>query len=189
MIGIPLGLLYSNFGEWLLHKHVLHGLGKNPKSFWSFHWHEHHQKSRRNEMVDDQYTAPLGAWSAKTKELLGLAAVVVGHLPLLPVAPFFTMTVWYSTVKYYRVHRRAHLDPAWAKRHLPWHYDHHMGRDQNANWCVTHPFFDIIMGTRKEYLGVQPRAPQPSNELREPSEGVSPVTPAASPSPSAARSL
>ena len=27
MIGIPLGLLYSNFGEWLLHKYVL----KNPQ--------------------------------------------------------------------------------------------------------------------------------------------------------------
>lgn len=169
MIGIPLGLLYSNFGEWLLHKYVLHGLGKNPKSFWSFHWHEHHQKSRRNEMVDDQYTAPLWDWSPQTKELLGLAAVVVGHLPLLPVAPFFTATVWYSTARYYRIHRKAHLDPYWAKEHLPWHYDHHMGKDQNANWCVTHPLFDIILGTRKEYVGVQPKASQPVK-----SEPVSP---------------
>lgn len=160
MIGIPLGLLYSNFGEWLLHKYVLHGLGKNPKSFWSFHWHEHHQKSRRHEMVDDQYTGPWWAWSAKSKEALGLAAIVVGHLPLLPVAPFFTATVWFSTVRYYRIHKKAHIDPNWAREHLPWHYDHHMGRDQNSNWCVTHPLFDILLGTRKEYVGVQPRAPQ-----------------------------
>jgi hypothetical protein len=34
-----------------------------------------------------------------------------------------------------------------------------MGKDQNANWCVTHPFFDIVMGTRKEYLSVQPSPP------------------------------
>jgi hypothetical protein len=26
-----------------------------------------------------------------------------------------------------------------------------MGKDQNANWCVTHPWFDVIMGTRKKY--------------------------------------
>jgi hypothetical protein len=26
-----------------------------------------------------------------------------------------------------------------------------MGKDQNANWCVTHPFFDYVMGTRKKY--------------------------------------
>ena len=38
-----------------------------------------------------------------------------------------------------------------GKQHLPWHYDHHMGRDQNANWCVTHPLFDNVMGTRKIY--------------------------------------
>jgi len=159
MIGIPLGLLYSNFGEWLLHRYVLHGLGKNRKSFWSFHWHEHHQKSRRNEMVDDQYTSAWWAWSAKTKELVGLAAIVVGHIPLFSVAPFFTATVWYCTARYYQVHRKAHLDPHWAKEHVPWHYDHHMGKDQNSNWCVTHPFFDLVMGTRKEYLGVQPSAP------------------------------
>ncbi len=39
---------------------------------------------------------------------------------------------------------------------MPWHYDHHMGKDQNSNWCVTHPLFDMVLGTRKEYLGVQP---------------------------------
>lgn len=158
MIGIPLGLAYSNFGEWLLHKYVLHGLGKKRDSFWSFHWHEHHQKSRRHEMVDDQYLRSFWSWSAQTKELFGLALIAVGHLPLLPFAPFFTATVWFSEVNYYLVHRRAHLDPLWARQHLPWHYDHHMGRDQNANWCVTHPFFDLVMGTRKEYLGVQPAA-------------------------------
>jgi sterol desaturase/sphingolipid hydroxylase (fatty acid hydroxylase superfamily) len=156
MIGIPLGLAYCNFGEWFLHKYVLHGLGKNPKSFWRFHWHEHHQASRRNEMVDAQYTQPRGRWSTNAKELLGLAAIVVGHVPLFSRAPFFTATVWYSTVRYYFVHRRAHLDPQWARVHLPWHYDHHMGKDQNANWCVTHPFFDLVLGTRKEFVGAQP---------------------------------
>jgi hypothetical protein len=32
-----------------------------------------------------------------------------------------------------------------------------MGVDQNANWCVTKPWFDILMGTRKDYL----HAPKP----------------------------
>ncbi|WP_164015800.1 hypothetical protein [Pyxidicoccus trucidator] len=159
MIGIPLGWAYSNFGEWVLHRYVLHGLGKHRDSVWSFHWHEHHQKSRRHDMVDDQYMRSLWTWSAKTKELLGLAALAVAHAPLFPVAPFFVSTVWASAVNYYLVHRRAHLDPAWARQHVPWHYDHHMGRNQNANWCVTHPFFDNLMGTRREFLGVQPPAP------------------------------
>jgi hypothetical protein len=151
MIGIPLGLLYSNVAEWWIHKHILHGLGKNRESFWSFHWHEHHAAARKNEMVDEQYTRSLWGWEPQTKELAALVAASVAHLPLLPVAPFFTLTVWYSAVNYYRVHKRSHLDHEWAKEHLPWHYDHHMGRNQNANWCVTKPWADALLGTRKRY--------------------------------------
>jgi hypothetical protein len=33
-----------------------------------------------------------------------------------------------------------------------------MGPDQNANWCVTRPWFDVLMGTRKDYLSEQPEA-------------------------------
>jgi sterol desaturase/sphingolipid hydroxylase (fatty acid hydroxylase superfamily) len=78
-------------------------------------------------------------------------AAGVAHLPLLPVAPFFTMTVYWRAWRYYTIHKRAHLDRNWAKEDLPWHYDHHMGKDQNANWCVTYPWFDHVMGTRKRY--------------------------------------
>ena len=35
-----------------------------------------------------------------------------------------------------------------GKKAIPWHYDHHMNTNQDANWCVTRPWFDYIMGTR-----------------------------------------
>ena len=73
-------------------------------------------------------------------------------VPLIPVAPFFVGTMWYSAANYYVKHRRSHLDVEWAKEHLPWHYDHHMGPNQHANWCVTWPWFDFVMGTRKPYV-------------------------------------
>jgi sterol desaturase/sphingolipid hydroxylase (fatty acid hydroxylase superfamily) len=148
MIGIPIGLIYSNAGEWLIHKYVLHGQGRSKKSFWSFHWHEHHKASRRHDMVDPAYEKPLGGWNAQTKEAVAIAIIALAHAPLFPVAPFFTATVWYSAVRYHHVHRRAHLDLAWAEEHLPWHVDHHLGANQDANWCVTHPWFDNWMGTR-----------------------------------------
>jgi sterol desaturase/sphingolipid hydroxylase (fatty acid hydroxylase superfamily) len=151
MIGIPLGLIYANAGEWLLHKHMLHGLGKDRKNFWSFHWHEHHRESRKHDMFDPQYVRPLLTWSPQGKEAAALVAAGLVHLPLLPVAPFFTLTVYWSAWRYYKVHKRAHLDRRWAKEHVPWHYDHHMGKDQNSNWCVTNPWFDHVMGTRKRY--------------------------------------
>lgn len=150
MLGIPVGLLYSNASEWLVHKYILHGLGRRKDSLWSFHWHEHHRNARQNDMVDKGYLRPLGQWewNAQTKEALALLASALAHAPLFPIFPFFTATVWYSQLHYYRVHKRAHLDPQWAEEHLPWHADHHLGPDQDANWCVTRPWFDLLMGTR-----------------------------------------
>lgn len=36
----------------------------------------------------------------------------------------------------------------WGRRAIPWHDDHHMNTAQDANWCVTRPWWDYIMGTR-----------------------------------------
>jgi hypothetical protein len=151
MIGVPLGLAYTNAGEWLLHKYMLHGLGKDKANFWAFHWHEHHREARKHDMFDPQYVRSVFTWSPQGKEAAALLAGALLHIPLFPIFPFFTATVWYRMLRYYQLHKRAHLDQGWAKEHLPWHYDHHMGKDQNANWCVTHPWFDYVRGTRKKY--------------------------------------
>lgn len=151
MLGVPLGLLYANASEWLIHKYVLHGLGKKKKSFFSFHWSEHHRACRKHEFFDPDYRRSVFGKHAQGKEALAIFALMVLHAPLLPVAPWFTATVWYSGANYFYKHRRAHLDPEWARRHLKHHYDHHMGRDQDANWCVTRAWFDNLMGTRIDY--------------------------------------
>ena len=58
-------------------------------------------------------------------------------------------------VEYAIIHYRSHQDIFWARQNLPWHYDHHMGPNQNANWGVRYPMFDIIFGTRKIYKGTK----------------------------------
>ena len=153
MIGIPLGLAYANVVEWTVHKYVLHGLGKRKGTTWSFHWHDHHKASRKNDHVDEGYKQSVFGWHAQGKEALALTLALASHLPLAPVAPFFTATLVYSALRYHHVHKKAHLDPEWARKHLPWHYDHHMGPNQDANWCVTRPWMDHIMGTREPYVG------------------------------------
>jgi sterol desaturase/sphingolipid hydroxylase (fatty acid hydroxylase superfamily) len=159
MLGIPVGLAVANFSEWFAHKYILHGLGKNPKSFWSFHWHEHHKAVRAHDHEDPAYRRGLfSSWNGQAKEALALVAGAVAVAPLLPIAPFFVGTLWYSSARYYRTHKRSHLDPAWARTNLPWHYDHHMGPEQDANWCVTRPWFDQLLGTRKPYLGTDKAA-------------------------------
>lgn len=158
MIGIPLGFLYANAGEWLIHKHLLHGLGKDRKSMWSFHFHEHHRASRRNGMIDPEYDRSVLGQHGQGKEAAALLFACAVHAPLLPVAPFFTAAVWTSCALYYRRHKRSHQDPEWGRKHLPWHYDHHMGADQDQNWCVTFPWFDHVMGTRVPYAGTEREA-------------------------------
>lgn len=158
MLGIALGVVVANGLEWIIHKHVLHGWGRERTSYWSFHWHEHHRAARTLDHRDPAYegwTLKGGPWhgDAQSKEAWGLLGIGVLTLPLAPIAPWFVGTLWAHGLIYHRVHRQAHLDTEFARRWLPWHYDHHMGPDQNANWCVTWPLFDWIMGTRKPYCG------------------------------------
>jgi sterol desaturase/sphingolipid hydroxylase (fatty acid hydroxylase superfamily) len=155
MLGIPIALAVSNIAEWLIHKHVLHEQGRIKRSFWSFHWHEHHRNARANGFNDPDYERPVLAWNAQGKEAIGLVGMSLAVTPLFPIAPFFVLTSYYTSYRYYRIHKKAHQNPEWARKHVPWHYDHHMGPNQDANWCVTHPWFDNVMGTRETYAGTE----------------------------------
>lgn len=159
MLGFAIGMVAGNVSEWLIHKYVLHGLGKKKGGFWSFHWHEHHREARRNQGRDAMYELPLWrASSSKSKEAFGIVGLCALMTPLLPLAPGFVLGGWAHGALYYFVHKRSHLDPAWARRYLPWHYDHHMGPNQHANWCVTWPLTDWVLGTREPWLGTDAEA-------------------------------
>ncbi len=150
LIAIPVTLLYANIFEWLFHKYILHGLGRKKNSFWSFHWQEHHVEARKNGFLDPHYKRSLWSWNSKSKEALALTVHVVILFPIVFYAPIIYLTVIYASLRYYFTHKKSHLDPEWAKRKLPWHYDHHMGKNQHANWGVTRPWFDWVMGTREK---------------------------------------
>ncbi|MDD5277373.1 MAG: hypothetical protein PHR16_14995 [Methylovulum sp.] len=143
-----LGLLYANAGEWLMHKFILHGLGERQGGFWAYHLHEHHAVCAQNAMLDLGYKAVnLTTWNTQSKELAVLAGIVLLHAPLFLIGPSFIGAVYGSLALYYYKHRKAHLDPVWAQQHLRWHYDHHLNHC-SANWCVTWPWFDYLLGTR-----------------------------------------
>jgi hypothetical protein len=143
-----LGLLYANAGEWLVHKYILHALGKKLHSFWAYHLHEHHAICISNNMLDPGYQKlTLTTWNTQSKELVVLAGILLLHVPIFSIFPSFTTAVYASLALYYYKHRKAHLDLVWARRHLLWHYEHHLG-GASANWCVTWPWFDYLMGTR-----------------------------------------
>jgi sterol desaturase/sphingolipid hydroxylase (fatty acid hydroxylase superfamily) len=158
MIGIPVALATFNAAEWLIHKHLLHGAGRNKKSIWAFHWHEHHGNARRNEMRDETYERTPFGMHAQGKELVALSAGALAALSVAPVVPFYSGTMLFCIGEYYYKHRKSHEDPEWARENLPWHYDHHMGPNQNSNWGVVRPWMDILMGTREPYVGTEREA-------------------------------
>jgi len=151
ILTIIFAILYATLLEWLIHKYILHGLGKNKKSYWAFHWHEHHKECKKNEGLDPNYSkCPLH--SSLKKEIMGINLLILFHAPLILFFPVFYFTLVLCAIRYLWVHWKAHQDIEWAKKHAPWHHEHHMGKNQDANWGVTNSFWDLVMGTRVKGL-------------------------------------
>lgn len=153
LVELLLGVVYSQLMEWGLHRYLLHGVGKRRNSLFSFHFHEHHRVARLNLGFDAMYERPLEAWTAAGKEWLSLLGLLLLHIPLIPVVPWFVLAAFLCGVRYYVMHRHAHLDPQWCRERLPWHYAHHMGPNQDKNWGVTTDWVDRVFGTRVIYVG------------------------------------
>ena len=152
IVQVLLAFLYANFVEWAWHKYVFHGLGKKKKSKFSSHWRKHHKDVRKSGGFDLSYSHPIGSSEGPTHEVLELTAGALLHFPLFFYFPAFASTLVVHAMAYFLIHRKSHLDIEWAKRWVPWHYDHHMGKNQDANWCVTLPVWDYILGTRLYFL-------------------------------------
>ena len=145
-----LAFVYANLLEWVIHKYLFHGLGKNKNSKFAGHWHIHHKLCRKNNNKDQTYKEFPPHPSVK-QELVSLFILILLHTPVLFISPFFFVSLVYFAARYFYIHRKSHTDVEWSKKNFPWHYDHHMRKDQDSNWGVTSPLWDHIFGTRKRY--------------------------------------
>ena len=143
---LVIGWLYGHFFEYVAHRWVFHN--RKLKETFRHHYAQHHARSRRGVMVD---VSAYKTASLKDFEFRALFIGVLIHAPIVVWFPYFFLMVLYSAIAYYYIHKRSHMDYVWARRYLPWHYDHHMGKNQNANWGVTSPFWDWILKTRIKY--------------------------------------
>ncbi len=158
IILIITGILYTQLVEHSLHRYVLHSDSSKKKkktnekgsSWFSFHWLKHHKEARRSSMIDDAYVEVRGH---ALVELALVACLMLLHVPLAMFFPSMFLGIVLGTLAYLLVHHACHTRVGWAKRHAPWHYDHHMGPDQDSNWCVTLPLLDAFLKTRKRYAG------------------------------------
>lgn len=152
--GFVAGLLVANAFEWVAHKYVLHGVHRKGKPRFSphpasmtSHW-THHRFVRKLQFGDECYEQ--GIKHERTRFEISQLLVTAGVASAMayPFSKGMALGFCYSAVNYFYVHSRSHLDHDWAKKRIPWHYDHHMNSNQDANWCVTRPWFDYVMGTR-----------------------------------------
>lgn len=144
-------ILFANFVEVLLHKFVLHGLGKKKNSLFSHHW-KHHNLARKHGFYDSNYENIFKNWKECGGEIYSLIALTIVTLPtwfLFPIA-YYTFLVY--IVAYYVCHRRMHLNPEWAQKYFNNHYLHHMLGNQEHSWGVLTPIWDIVLKTRYKDL-------------------------------------
>lgn len=136
------GLVVANFLEWGIHKYILHELGKKKKSIFSFHWGIHHRKARKTRFYDESVSA---------REFFGLLFLCLLFSPVAAFSLSIYVGMFLYAVAYLVLHNIAHKNPTVAYTYMRWHYDHHMGSNQNTNWCVVVPLADYVLGTRKKY--------------------------------------
>ncbi len=150
LLAFVLATIVSNFAEWFTHKYILHGLGKKKNSFFHYHW-VHHHACRKNDNVDTIY---VNWYKSKDvwKEFGSLCAIALFNLNWLFIWPMFFYCILFWIVAYFVLHAVSHSFPGFISgKFMPWHRDHHMGKNQDMNWCVTFPLADYVMGTRKKY--------------------------------------
>jgi len=134
---------YSHLLEYFLHQ-ILHDFKHAPFLF-KHHFSRHHKISRKNDMKDASYNKIFD-----TSSLFEIGSIFFGlilHLPFLFFFPFFYAVLVFSAIQYYAMHRKSHINIEWGKKYMPWHYKHHMGKDQHKNWGVRSNIIDKIFKT------------------------------------------
>ena len=149
---IVIAWLYGHIMEYSLHRWLLHKWGAKKGRLLSFHFYGHHSSARLNSFKDSAYSGIPLRFDAAGKELFSLLLILGIHFPLFAYFPWAYWTLVFSSCSYYYTHRRSHQDPEWAKKKIPWHYDHHMALNQNKNFGVRSDLIDKVLGTRQRYL-------------------------------------
>lgn len=161
---VPLVWCLLSFGEWLVHRWLLHGewvYDHVPFAKWMF-WNHHieHHGAEFNDrrphidlvLVDYAWVLPFTAVATYRWIWIG---DVGGLTSLIAQATCFTahLVLWNKT------HRAIHgLEPGnWATR-LPWYAfirDHHLQHhvDPRTNLNIVFPLADFVFRTRRRYAG------------------------------------
>ncbi len=141
VILVAVGFLYFSFLEYCIHRWIVHPLSKKHYSFFKLHLFNHHRIAKNEAMIDADY-------SNDNKFIIG---IMFFHMPMIIISSTLLFGIIIYTIVYSIMHQRCHSIPGWARRHAPWHYDHHMGPNHDANWGTVIPLWDALLCTRSHY--------------------------------------
>ncbi len=161
LLVIPGVLVFANFFEWFVHKHLLHKRKPWPLSeLFDRHTPEHHAYY----VEDDMPIASVREFYFVLIPAVGVIGAVVTTIPLALIAAMLVssnagwlvlITAGVYMVAYELSHLAYHLPEStwigrralvgWLRRHHAKHHDPKVM--QKANFNVTVPLFDWIMGT------------------------------------------
>ena len=139
-----IGWVYGHLFEYLAHKYILHNYKLWPR-FFQAHFSEHHKHTKRHGMIDPKYHEGV---TRNLREIAILSVIAISHLPLFAISPALYIAILYSLLAYFIIHALSHSVDGFGRRWVPWHYDHHLGKQSNKNWGVRLPIFDWLFGTR-----------------------------------------
>jgi len=157
--GFGLGIIFSSFFEWLLHRFLMHKpLGPLRYPF-ERHALIHHRIFRADESYHlqnraDQYTIPMAWWNgpvliAACAVPFVVAAVIWGKWGLVCGA-VVSFVVYYGAYEYMHwcmhLPKRRRLEKSWLFHRLNGHHLLHH-RYMNRNFNVVLPLADLLLGT------------------------------------------
>ena len=109
ILGFVLGIIYSSFLEWWVHKVLFHEFGKKKGNIFSYHLRDHHKTARKNGYVDNKRSI---------RETLGLLFLTIIHLPICLISVDFYLGTLVYVIAFYILHQYSHSYPEWTKRFL-----------------------------------------------------------------------
>ena len=101
--------------------------------------------------MDPDYQSGFFKSAPYIREVYSLIVLLLLNITWLWTWPMLFYWLTFFTALYFWCHAKSHKDLNWCKKYLFWHYEHHMGLDQNCNWNVLPPLFDYFFGTRVKY--------------------------------------
>jgi len=144
--------IYGYILEYSIHRWILHNKSKYTKWAYYNHFICHHGKCRKNNMIESKYNENKTILNFEIK--FGIVLSIV-HIPILILFPFSYIVLILSMVSYYYHHRSTHINVLTSRKNMSWHYDHHMGPNQNFNFGIRSDIIDRLLGTRKYYVGTK----------------------------------